>query len=875
MRKKIPSTHQPPKLAKWLLSRAINKDIRSSAVGDFNEIFTHTAKHEGLFRARLWYWKQAAKSMPSFIIDALYWRFDMIRNYLKVAFRRFLRGWSYSLVNIFGLAAGLATCFLIFFYVHFESTYDRFIPNSKDKYRITMEISGEESTWKFASISAPAAAAIENQFPQVEQMVRFASESNKQVNYQDRVFQEDQILYSSPEFLSFFDVKLIEGNPETALSRPNSLLITKTMAQKYFGDEHPLDKRLMMDDTFYSVTGVIPDAPTNSHLPYQFIASFERFEEDQEFTKSKMTKRDFYTYVRLAEGSDPHEFEKQIQSLENPIESPGWNARYLIQSISDIHLHSDFERELKPPGDSTSLLILSIIGSFVFFIACFNFINLSTARSIKRATEVGIRKVVGATRTQLIFQFTSESALLVLLALMAAIGITVLFFPTYKNLVNLPLQIQDMMKPVYFAFLGGLTLLAGLGAGTYPAFFMARFDPDKVIKGARPSGTGSLTLRKALITLQFAIASLLIICALLVNKQISYMKNQQNFGFETENRMVLRMGGRKTPLSGERVQALKDEFAQHTSIKQVSVSTSVPGRSMYQESLRKQNEDWDHKRELNFLGIDFNFLSQYQIELIAGRMLDKNMSSDLNRSLLINETAAKSLGWASPEQALNKQVVTGAESSSFRIIGVVKDFHFQGLQHPIEPLMLWHFLNSDLYSAYLTLTVETQNIKKTMSFVQSKWSELFPEYPFEYFFLDEDFKRFYEKEERLSQMISILTYLGIFISCLGLWGLSSLSTKQRVKEIGIRKILGASVSGIILLLSKEFTKWVVAANIIAWPIGYLIMRNWLQNFASRTSVTLDIFIISALVALAVAWITVSLQARKAAQANPAESLRYE
>ena len=799
----------------------------------------------------------------------------MIRNYLKVASRRLAGGWSYSLVNIFGLAAGLATCFLIFFYIHFESTYDHFIPDSKDKYRIAMEIRGEESSWKIASVSAPIAVALKNQFPQVEQIVRFTSESNKQVTYQDRVFQEDRILYSDPEFISFFNLKLIEGNPETALSRPGSLLITKAMAKKYFGDENPLDKRLMIDDTYYSVTGVIPDAPTNSHISYRFIVSFHRFEQNQEFTKSNLTKRAFYTYVKLAEGSDPQSFEKQIQSLESPLKSPGWETHYFLQKITDIHFHSNLDRELKPPGDSTNLLILSIIGSFVFFIACFNFINLSTARSIKRAVEVGIRKVLGATRSQLVFQFTSESVLLVFMALVAAIGITILFIPTYKNLVNLPLQTQDMMKPVYFIFLAGLTLIAGLGAGAYPAFFMSRFEPEKVIRGNRPSGAGSLTLRKALITLQFAIASLLIICALLVNKQISHMKNQQNFGFETENRIVLRIGGRKTPLSGERVLALKNEFTQHTSIKQVSASTSVPGRSMYHESLRKQNEDWSHKRELNFLGMDSNFLSQYQIELAAGRMLNENISSDLSDALLINETAVKSLGWASPEEALNKQLVVGGSPNPQLIIGVVKDFHFQGLQHPIEPLILRYFLASDLYSAYLTLTVETRDIKETMGFVQNKWTELFPEYPFECFFLDEDFKRFYQKEERLSQMISVLTYLGIFISCLGLWGLSSLSTKQRIKEIGIRKILGASVSGIILMLSKEFTKWVVAANIIAWPIGYFLMRSWLQNFASRAKVTPDIFLLSALAALAVAWITVSLQTRKAAQSNPAESLRYE
>jgi putative ABC transport system permease protein len=800
----------------------------------------------------------------------------MFKNYMKSAFRRLLKSWSFSAVNMFGLATGITTCFLVFFYVHFETTYDKSIPEAKDKYRVALRISGEESTWEFAQLAAPAAVAFENRFPQVEETVRFASLSGIKVTYQDHVHQEDQILFSDPTFIPFFGLKLLQGNPETALSQPGTLLVTETMGQKYFGNENPMGKSVEIDNRHYEVTGIIPDATTNSHIPYRFIASFDRFEEDQEFVQSKWTKNMFYTYVELTGGNDPRIFEEQIQSLANQLDEPGWDYAYFLQRISDIHLHSDLGGELKPPGDATNLLIFSIIGSFVFFIACFNFVNLSTARSIKRATEVGIRKVVGATRLQLVLQFMSESVLVILVALILAVGITVLIFPTYRNLVGIAFEGRDILKPVYPVFLGVLALTAGLGAGSYPAFFMARFDPEKIIKGVMPSGVKVVGVRKALITLQFVVAILLMICTLFINKQISFMKDQENFGFETEKRLILRVGATKfSGLSGERALALKEEFAKHSSIEQAVVSTTVPGRGMVQQSMRKQDEDWSHKRQINYLGVDYDFLPQYGIELAAGRMLERNRPSDGSGAFLINETAARELGWASPEDALNEEIVVGNDQNVHRIVGVVKDFHYMGMQSPIEPLILQHLLASNPPIGYFTLTVKTSDMNETVQFVRNTWADIFPEYPFEYFFLDQDFKRLYEKEERLRQMIGLLTYLGIFITCLGLWGLSSLGTEQRIKEIGIRKILGASVAGVILLLSKEFTKWVLAANIIAWPIGYFVMRNWLRNFAYRTRVTPEIFILSALFALAIALITVTLQTRRAAQANPVESLRYE
>lgn len=794
----------------------------------------------------------------------------------KIAFRRLWKGWHFAAVNMFGLAAGITTCFLIFFYVHFETTFDKFIPEAENKYRVALRISGEETTWEFAQLAAPAAVAFENQFPQVEETVRFASLSGLKVTYQDRVHQEDQILFSDPSFIPFFGLRLLKGNPETAFSRPDTLLVTEAMGQKYFGDENPIGKNLEIDGRYYEVTGIIPDAPTNSHIPYQFIVSFDRFEEDQEFVKSKWTKNMFYTYVKLTGGSDPRIFEEQIQLYADQLDSPGWDYAYFLQRISDIHLHSDLDGELKPPGDPTNLLIFSIIGSFVFFIACFNFVNLSTARSLKRATEVGIRKVVGATRMQLVLQFMAESVLVISIALVLAVGLTILIFATYRNMVGIPFEGRDILKPVYFVFLGLLALTAGLGAGSYPALFMARFDPEKIIRGIMPSGAKGLGLRKALITLQFVVAILLMICALSIDNQVSFMKDQENFGFETEKRLVLRIGTTKfNALSGERALGLKDEFIKHLNIEQISASTTIPGRGMVRESMRKRDEDWSHKREINYLGVDYDFLPQYGIELAAGRLLDRTMPSDRGGAFLINETAAKKLGWASLEEALNKEIVVGDDRNVHPIVGVVKDFHYMGMQSPIEPLFIQHCLAHDSGIGYFTLTVKTGDMDETVQFVRNTWARIFPEYPFEYFFLDQDFKRLYEKEGRLRQMIGLLTYLGIFVTCLGLWGLSSLSTEQRIKEIGIRKILGASVLGVVVLFSREFVKWVIAANVIAWPLGYFLVRSWLQNFVYRTQITPHIFLLSAVFAVVIALMTLSLQTMKAARANPVESLRYE
>jgi putative ABC transport system permease protein len=804
----------------------------------------------------------------------------MFKNDLKYSFRRLRKSWGYSTVNGLGLAAGITTCFLIFFYVHFESTYDRFVPESKNKFRVALRISNENAKWEFAPISAPAAVAFGDRFPQIEQTVRFVSENNKQVAYQDRIYPEDQILYADPSFIPFFNLKLLRGNPVTALSEPGTALVTETIRRKYFGDENPVGRRLTIDDADYEVTGIIPDAPNNSHVPYRLIASFDRFEGDQAFTKSNWTKNNTYTYVKLARGSDPRAVEEQIQSVADELESPGWDYRYVLQNISAIHLHSKMGAELKPPGDPTPLLILSIIGSFVFFIALFNFANLSTARSVKRATEVGIRKVVGATRRQLVQQFTGEAALLILVALIIAAGITTLVFPTFRNFVDLPLRSRDILKPVYFAFMAGLVLIAGLGAGTYPALFMARFSPEQIIRGVTPSGARNPVVRKALVTLQFAIASLLIISALLVNRQISFMKDQQNFGFEPDQRLVLRIG-RGAKYAPEvnagftnRVDSLKEEFARHPAIEQVSASTAVPGRGVRPISVRKSEESWlAGKRQVNYLGVDDQFLSQYRIGLAAGRGLDRTMPSDASGAALVNEAAAEYLGWTPPEAALGKEIVLGGEQNR-RIIGVVRDFHYMGLQSAVEPLVLLS-LDPSRPVGYLTLSVKTGEVRETIRFVEKTWSGLFPEYPFEYVFLDEDFGRLYEKEERLGRMIGALTFLGIFITGLGLWGLSLLTTEQRIKEIGIRKILGASVPGIIFLMSKDFLKWVLAANVIAWPVGYLVLRDWLQNFATRTPVTPLVFILSAIFALAIALVTVGLQTRRAAQANPVESLRYE
>jgi putative ABC transport system permease protein len=579
----------------------------------------------------------------------------------------------------------------------------------------------------------------------------------------------------------------------------------------------------------------------------------------------------FYTYLKLRPGVNMEEFSSQISRLADKyvgeqLKSWGTIDHYFLQPISSIHLHSHLRYETEPPGNPVYVYIFSFVGLFILLIACLNFMNLSTARAANRAKEVGLRKVVGAQKLQLIGQFLGESLLVALLSLGLALIIARFTIPLLNNLTGISLSFDAFWNPtVLFSLVGG-AIIVGLAAGLYPAFLLSAFRPAVTLKGTTSSGSRGLALRTILVVAQFAISVALIIGTLTMHRQFSFMKNQY-LGFEKEKEQKLIL-----PLRGgidiqENYETVKDTFSKHSSITGVTISSSVLGRAVSNFSIKLVGEEDDKSQSMFHLYFDHDFVPDYGIEMAAGRAFKKGMSTDIRGAFLINEAAVKAFGWSSPEEALGKRLLTGWGGRVNPVIGVTKNFHYRGLQTEVEPLVM-EFMPEALDN--ITLSLDTTNLKETLAFVESQWKALFPGNPFESFFLDADFDQQYRADEQVGSIFGIFTSLGLFIACLGLLGLASFMAQSRIKEIGIRKILGASVAGIVFMLSKQFTKWVLLAN-----VAYFAMHSWLQGFAYRVNIGILTFVLSALMALLIALLTVGYQAIKAAVANPVDALRYE
>jgi len=679
-------------------------------------------------------------------------------------------------------------------------------------------------------------------------------------------------MYADQELFDVLTFRFIQGNTQEALTRPNTLVVSQRMATKYFGNANPLGYTLEINQQEYEITGVVTDSPKNTHLKYDLIVSLETLKDWDEMTNWYSTM--FYTYLKLRPGVNMEEFSSQISRLADKyvgeqLKSWGTIDHYFLQPISSIHLHSHLRYETEPPGNPVYVYIFSFVGLFILLIACLNFMNLSTARAANRAKEVGLRKVVGAQKLQLIGQFLGESLLVALLSLGLALIIARFTIPLLNNLTGISLSFDAFWNPtVLFSLVGG-AIIVGLAAGLYPAFLLSAFRPAVTLKGTTSSGSRGLALRTILVVAQFAISVALIIGTLTMHRQFSFMKNQY-LGFEKEQKLIL-------PLRGgidiqENYETVKDTFSKHSSITGVTISSSVLGRAVSNFSIKLVGEEDDKSQSMFHLYFDHDFVPDYGIEMAAGRAFKKGMSTDIRGAFLINEAAVKAFGWSSPEEALGKRLLTGWGGRVNPVIGVTKNFHYRGLQTEVEPLVM-EFMPEALDN--ITLSLDTTNLKETLAFVESQWKALFPGNPFESFFLDADFDQQYRADEQVGSIFGIFTSLGLFIACLGLLGLASFMAQSRIKEIGIRKILGASVAGIVFMLSKQFTKWVLLANIIAWPVAYFAMHSWLQGFAYRVNIGILTFVLSALMALLIALLTVGYQAIKAAVANPVDALRYE
>jgi putative ABC transport system permease protein len=867
--KKHQKTQKPPRLAVRILKSILPDEGWETPQGDFEEFYRHLVQVRGVVRARFWYCSQVIRLIPAKMLNFFYWRTIMISNYLKIVIRNFRRHKIYSFINIFGLSIGMACCILIFWHVHHELSYDNYHEDGDRIFRIAQKIRKGAAELDIARVATPLIPAVRESFPEVESAVRFQLATwDSLVEREETKYYEDWVMIAENDLFDVFSIPFIRGNPEKALERPKTVVITKSVAQRYFGHENPIGQTLVLWGNRVEITGVVADYPKNTHLRYDIIISLNGFERTWNLDNWGWTG--FYAYVKLKPGVDKRHFEEKVRHIadvyaKEKLEEWGESFTFYLQPVGSIHLHSSLVSEIDAPGNPRDIYIFSVIGILILLISCINFSNLATARSASRAKEVGVRKVVGAQRSQLTRQYLWESMLTSFVSLMAAIFIVVLTLPYFNLLTGQNFEKKDLFNPVVLLILLGFSVFVGFLAGSYPAFLLSRTMAVKVLKGSKGRDSEGNLLRKILVVVQFSITILLAIGTLSVYRQISFMKNQ-HLGFDKHQKLIIPAEMR------DRYESVKNEFLSDPTITGATACWNVPGHLANLIEARLIGAIEENAQSMYFYYVDSDFISQYKIEMIAGRPFRKDILTDVENTFILNETASKAFGFSSPDEAIGKKMYEGGSGGIGTIIGVTNDFHYKGLQTKVEPLVLqWR----PSYFSYLSLTVKTGELSETLSFVKKKWNELQLGGLFTYFFLDEDFNRHYRSEENLGRLYAVLTFIAVCLSCMGLAGLSSFTAEQRTKEIGIRKILGASVPNIFGLFVGEFTKWVFVASLIAWPVAFFVVHSWLKAFAYRTALSVWVFGLSAASALFIAVLTVGIQSLKASVANPVDSLRYE
>src|SRR5688572_5044871 len=800
----------------------------------------------------------------------------MLKNYIKIAWRNLIRNKVYSAINILGLAIGISACVLIFLFVRDELTYEEHFDKADRIFRITNDINLQGQTDKFALTPFPLANELKRDYPVIENITRVMPIGKQTVWYNEKAFNEENLFFADSTFFRIFSYPFLHGNPNTALDQPKTIVITDEMAEKYFGSpENAMGKVLQFSKNPHKVTGVFRD-PGHSHFKINALLSVNTFDENlkKQFS-GDWFRMSLYTYVLLPDKDKKELFEQNLAHFYNKTIVP-WmkenkleaSLNYSLQPLPDIHLDNTFTYDISPAGNRSYVFIFGFVAFFILLIACINYMNLSTARSAKRAKEVGLRKVIGAHRSQLIKQFIGESVLLTFLAIMVALALVELFLPYFNSLTEKNFSLSYFGNGSFLVILVFIVAFVGLVGGSYPAFFLSAFKPVDVLKSDKgPRGTNAL-LRRALVVAQFTISLIMIIGTVVVFSQMQFLKNN-DLGFNKEQVLVIDVPNGDTTLVNK-LPWIKQEFLANPQITKVSNAAFVPGELsarllFYAEGgeSRKMEE-----KTLSTIFVDYDFLNLMEIKLIDGRNFSPDIKTDDSLAYIINETAAKWLGWKNP---VGMKMESGLGGKG-KVIGVVKDFHFASLHNKIEPLAIMLAPKSQ---GYLLARVDQENLPATINFIENKWKSFDPKHPMEYFFLDENFNKQYRAEEKMLTVFGYFAALTILIACLGLYGLASFTAEQRTKEIGIRKVLGSSVSEIILLLSKDFAWLVCLAIILATPLAWYGMHKWLQNFAYRTEIHWWIFAMAGFTALIIAMLTVSFQAGKAARLNPIKALRAE
>jgi len=804
----------------------------------------------------------------------------MLKNYLKIALRNFLRHRAYSFINISGLAIGIACCILMLLFVQEELSYDRFHASAERIHRVIVDENNEGTIRHLANTYAPLAPALQTEFPEIPHIVRIFPHSVTVNRDEQRRFQEERFFFVDSTVFEVFSFAFLRGDPRTALHEPNAMVITAATAQKYFGDENPVGHILTIENKLdLKVTGVLQNVPRNSHVDFDFLANLNSVKTV--LGPWVLTRGwhwpPMYTYILLPQNYSASAIENRMPELvrKHVPESLASRQALRLQPLTDIHLHSDLENEIAPTSNIAYVYVFSAIAVFVLLIACFNFMNLATARAAKRAKEVGLRKVIGAQRGQLIKQFLGESLFYAVLALLLALVLVELFLPTFNALLDKQIEMSYANDwSVVFGLLA-LTLVVGILAGSYPALFLARVRPVQALYGKTLFGVGGrspLRLRAVLVVVQFVISIGLIVVTTVVNEQVQFIQDK-HLGFEKEHLVTISI---RDEAMQQNFAAIKNGLLSKTGVAQVSAISNFPWEQGYYDFyIRAEGMKPDEKFNMPTLLVEHDFVRTFGMEIVAGREFLKEHTTDAQEAFILNEAAVKKLGWSSAlDKKIEMESVAAGKPRTGKVIGVVKDFHLRSLHYEIEPLVLL-ISPEPYYLDNLAIRLDAKNVSQTMTALELKWRELAPNRPFEYSFLDQAFDKLYRKEQKLAQVFQYFSAIAIFVGCLGLFGLASFIAEQKTKEIGIRKVLGASVAGIIGLLSSEFAKLVLLSNLIAWPVAYFAMNKWLQQFAYRIDVVWWIFALAGGLAFFIALLTVGAQAIKAALANPVDALRYE
>jgi putative ABC transport system permease protein len=812
----------------------------------------------------------------------------VFKNYLKVMLRNLKKFKGYSFINIVGLAVGMSCCILILLYVTDELSYDRHFANKSRIHRIHTLSSIGATTRHYGTIPPVLAPELAASIPEVEAVTRIFDSFNLQGRDQDRDVEVRDVYIADPTFFKVFSFGFLQGSAETALADPDSLVLTEETARRLYGTQDPVGKVITFpggQGRSVRVSAVVKNVPRNTHFRFNGIIP-SSFLRDQQGRPSQLLTAPYFCecwgYFLLRDGARPSDVERKMASEAQVkwgemYKQRGTQRVYLLQKLTDIHLRSGIEYDIELGGDIDTVFIFAAIALFVLLIACFNFINLSTARSANRAREVGIRKVLGSQRNQLIRQFLNESVSLSIFSLALSLAIVVVVLPAFNALSGKPFSAAELTRwPLLLGFFG-IVVLTGLAAGSFPAFLLSSFRPVAVLKGKFSSGARNSGLRKVLVVVQFSISIFMIVGILIMVRQLDYLKNK-DLGFKRDHLVVMPFfGNREDEARAARLDALRDRIGQNPGIGAVTFTGSVPGRDLGFDAYLSEGGSQENTVRAQNYWVDYDFVKTLGIELAAGRDFSSDLASDAGQAVLLNEKAAKAFGWGF--DAVGKRIINVPRDNRVGlVVGVIKDFHNDTLKVEIPPTVI--SLETQFFG-FITARIKPVNVSGTLAFLKSTLEEasreLYPnrQYQFNSWFVDDDFRAKYPDEDRSRKIFLVFGALAVLVACLGLYGLASFTLEQRAKEIGVRKILGASLNSLVGLVSKEFVVLVLLSNIVAWPLAYFGMRRWLENFAYRISIKPDLFLAAGVMAMTVALFTVAFHSIRAARTNPVDSLKYE